>query len=155
MVERPAQQRIVGVEGWIETATDAWVARPRHLAEQPRSARPGDVVEIAHDDRRAAIVAHHTANLNKLGIALAAVVAGVWRLGMYSVDHDFLPTAQPYLDVSRGDARLKQVRDGPFHRQARHQEYPVSIWDNFRYSKAIVCGERRDSLFPLGPRLQQ
>src|SRR5688572_13385542 len=61
MVERPAQQRIVGVERRIEAAPDPRVRHACNLAEQARCPRPADIVKVAHDDRCPPFVADRAA----------------------------------------------------------------------------------------------
>ncbi len=50
MIQRPAQQRVVGVKGAEEPAAAPGVEHATDPAEQPRGARPGHIVEIARHD---------------------------------------------------------------------------------------------------------
>ena len=82
MVQRPAEHRIIGIECWVEAAANTRIPHPRHLSEQARRARPGDVVQVAHDDSSPAILPDSAPYQHELGIPLSAIISGQGRFWM-------------------------------------------------------------------------
>ena len=72
VIQRPAQQGNVGVEGIEHATAHAGVQQAGQLAEQARGARPGHVVEVAGDDHRLLAVGDAARHLMVDPVALRA-----------------------------------------------------------------------------------
>jgi hypothetical protein len=69
VVERPAKQPEASVEGVEHAAPDARIQQPAEAAKQATGVRPGDIVQVAGNDRRPAGGRHLASDQHQLGIA--------------------------------------------------------------------------------------
>src|SRR5690606_2589459 len=74
MVQRPAQEPVVGMEGVEHAPADTGVEKTADLAEQAGGGGPGDIVQIAGDDDRRMAVLDAPCHQQQLHIALGGFV---------------------------------------------------------------------------------
>ena len=130
VVEGPAQQLVVGVEGGQQPPSDARVEQPRESPEQLGSVRPGHVVEVAGHNGGPVVVLNDFAHHQQLGIAAGAgfrLLRGR-RLGVQEVQVDDDPAGQPRAAVKRRDVGVENVANLRLkQRQARKHQHAVGV----------------------------
>jgi hypothetical protein len=88
VIERVAQPRVLRVKGADEAAAFPWIDPPAHLLEQPRRARPRDVVEVSEHNDRFAGIGDSSSDDDELRVAFGGfvVLAGRRRLRMHAIE---------------------------------------------------------------------
>ena len=160
VVERPAQERVVGVKSVVHAAAHARVEQPADLAKQPRGGRPRHVVEVARDDDRrvAFALGHALGHRDQLGVALGGgVVLGRARwLRVHAVQAHAAARAQHQHGVHRGRVVLDQkLHPAVFERQARVEEHAVEVVERALHGVGIVALEGVEPALPPGVGLQR
>ena len=156
MVERPAQQRIARIEGVVEAAPDARVQKVRQTLEQPRRVGPGDVVEVAADDRGHAVVHDDPRHLDEFGVAPGGIGVRNGRFGMDAIEPERPSIAQRDRHDEGGHLLHRQemhldIVDG----QAGEEDHSIGVVVRARDHMGMALAQRLQPVRPAFVRLHE
>ena len=152
VVEGPAQQRVVSVEGGHQAAAHARVEQARHAPEQLGRVRPGHVVHIAEHDGGLVAAVYLFAHEQQFRVALGAgfrFLRGRW-LGMQPVEaHPGFAVGQLHVGVQRGNVIVEQVLYLiGLQGQAREKEQAIGVVEGLVAGIRVGCFEGAQLLVP-------
>ena len=154
VVEGPAQQRVIGVEGGHQAPAHARVEQARHAPKQLGGVRPGHVVHVAKHDGGLVAAVDFLAHQQQLGVALGAGFGflGRGRLGVQAVEaHPGAAVGQLHVGVQRGNIVVEQVRNaGLFEGQAGEEKQAVGVVEGLVAGVGVRFFEGAQLLVPPG-----